>query len=106
MTNATLTLTRPYALPQAAEPLQLDHREETYPAVRCWMTQTSASFEAHVLGGLTVGSWRCRLQTEVPVAAGWRASVTLDADNGQAYEYEVKRATRRYHTDLFLERVS
>ena len=104
MTNATISLVQPYAKPVDGEPLQRDHRDRTHLAERCWMTRTSESYEARVLGGMTRSTWVCRFKTGLPVTEGWRAFVQTDGD-GEEYEYLVRSARKHFTAKLILERV-
>jgi hypothetical protein len=102
--NATALLLEPTAVPLTGDDLQRQHGLSPHDLLRCQMLQTTARFEATVLGGLQADSWVCRVVTKLPVAVGWQAQVRIDGETTWGL-YAVRRRAGTYHKVLYLERV-
>ena len=88
--NATCRIIEPVQQDSQDDYLQRDHSETTHPDQRCSLRQTTRGSEATVLGGMSLNSYSCRLQTALPVAADWRLQAQLDGEPGWR-EYTVRR---------------
>ena len=88
--NATCKIIEPVQQDSQDDHLQREHTETTHPEQRCSLRQTSRGQEATVLGGMSLNSYSCRLQTALPVAADWRLEARQDGEDTWR-DYTVRR---------------
>ena len=100
--NATCQIIEPRETASADDSLRSEHGELTHPLQRCSLRHMGTAAEATVFGLASSRAMRCRLQSKLPIAAGWRVRARRD---GEALwrEFVIRRAVRINHWDLLLE---
>ncbi len=104
MYNADCRIAEPISAETGTDDLQRERSERLRPVQRCSLRRMSLRQEVAALGRVGVGTYVCRLQSDLDIGPGWRVHARIDGEKDWHY-YVVLRAARTYHWNLTVERV-
>ena len=102
--NATCQIIATVAGVDADDSRQTAHTTETWPEQRCSLRALAVLSAANALGTVSLRGYRCRLQSEKAIQAGWRLRAKRD-DEDDWREYAIRQARHSAHWVLILEGV-
>lgn len=102
--NAYCRLIEPVADDAGTDRLSRVKRDVRHEPRRCSFRQMSMTQQASVLGAVSPNTYTMRLQSRLPIKAGWRVSVMLDGED-EWKEFDIKGVRKGFCMNLQVEGV-